>query len=184
MLTGSLVHERLVEEHCSSGMGERKGGSCACGGLARDWFGVRKGGSGVRAGASRACPGLEPGRDVYVMRGVGPLSRHGRMFGRSVGSGLLFFRLRKLGTLSRTLYLLRGVRTGRVEPRAGTHNRAVEDPRGTASLTMTSRFTWTEHPAISYPRARLPTGPHCERSDIVVQTSQASQQSWIPSIRY
>ena len=56
-------------------MGERKGGTCACGGLARDWIGVRKGGSGVRAGASRACPGLEPGRDVYVMRGVGPLSR-------------------------------------------------------------------------------------------------------------
>ena len=96
-----------MEDHCSSGMGERKGGTCACGGLARDWIGVRKGGSGVRAGASRACPGLEPGRDVYVMRGVGPLSRQCGEWPSLLGSGLIFFRLRKFGTLSRTLYLLR-----------------------------------------------------------------------------
>jgi len=61
---GSLVHEWLVEEHVPKGR-------------------ERKGGSGVRAGA---CPGLAPGGDVYVMRGVGPLRRHGRLFGRrSVG---------------------------------------------------------------------------------------------------
>ncbi len=59
----SLVHEWFVEEHAPKG-----------------W--ERKGGSGVRAGA---CPGLAPGGDVYVMRGVGPLSRHGRMFGRRFG---------------------------------------------------------------------------------------------------
>ena len=154
------MHERLVEDHCSSGMGERKGGTCACGGLARDWIGVRKGGSGMRAGASRAYPGLEPGRDVYVMRGVGPLSRQCGEWPSLLGSGLLFFRFASLGR-SAERSTCSGVRTGRVEPRAGAHNRAVEDLRGTgASLTMTSRITWTEHPAISYPRARLPTGPH------------------------
>ena len=61
----------------------------------------------MRAGASRAYPGLEPGRDVYVMRGVGPLSRQCGEWPSLLGSGLLFFRLRKFGTLSRTLYLLR-----------------------------------------------------------------------------
>ena len=88
----------------------------------------------------------------------------------SVGSGLLFwgvaFSFSGYASLGRSaerglLAQVSGRDGGRVEPRAGAHNRAVEDLRGTgASLTMTSRITWTEHPAISYPRARLPTGPH------------------------
>ena len=156
-----------MEEHCSSGMGERKGGTCACGGLARDWIGVRKFGSGVRAGASRACPGLEPGRDVkhvYVMRGFGPLSRHTSVWGVafSFGEWPSLFPVTQVWDAQQNALLAQvsGRDGGRVEPRAGAHNRAVEDLRGTASLTMTSRITWTEHPAISYPRARLPTGPH------------------------